>query len=254
MGNPIAWQAEFDGYQVLVFLHEHGVFSVLVVRQSDDRDLANLRYDSAFEAACAAIPGLSDWTDPDRSRPITPVLPGGNLLNHYRGQRTPEGNLVLPGLLFLGDAVCTTTPIFGRGIATCFMQAQEMLRLLDEGGPDPAVAEAFDDWSDREMRPWVEDHVRMDTAMRDRWDGKGIDLDQPLPSDLVLAAAEIDPSIMAAAQPYLAMTAGPTSIQSLQDRAKAVYATGWRNPLSPGPSRDELAAIVLRSLDSDTMA
>lgn len=108
--------------------------------------------------------------------------------------------------------------------------------------------------AEREMRPWVEDHVRMDTDMRDRWDGKDIDLDQPLPSDLVLAAGEVDPSIREGVQPYLAMRARPASIQHLQERAKAVYATGWRNPLSPGPSRDELAAIVARSLEAVTVA
>ena len=35
--NPIAWQANYDGYQVFVFLHERGTFSALVVRSTDDR-------------------------------------------------------------------------------------------------------------------------------------------------------------------------------------------------------------------------
>lgn len=30
--NPLAWQADFDGYQTIVFLHERGYFSVLLVR------------------------------------------------------------------------------------------------------------------------------------------------------------------------------------------------------------------------------
>ena len=86
---------------------------------------------AAFDAACRAIPGLSDWTDPSRARPITPVLPGGNLHNHYLAQTTAYGRLVLPGLYFVGDAVCTTTPTFGRGMATSLLQARELLRLID---------------------------------------------------------------------------------------------------------------------------
>src|SRR5207344_2880659 len=27
--NPIAWQADLDGYQAIIFIHEHGIFSVL---------------------------------------------------------------------------------------------------------------------------------------------------------------------------------------------------------------------------------
>ena len=40
--NPVMWQAELDGYQVLVFVHEHGIFSVLLARPIADRVLAEL--------------------------------------------------------------------------------------------------------------------------------------------------------------------------------------------------------------------
>ena len=33
--NPLAWQGNFDGYQCLIFTHERGIFSVLLVRPSD---------------------------------------------------------------------------------------------------------------------------------------------------------------------------------------------------------------------------
>ena len=112
--NPVMWQAELDGYQVLVFVHEHGIFSVLLARPIADPVLAQLRHEAAFAAACRAIPGLADWTDPGRARPITPVLAGGPLLNAYRGQTGPDGRLARPGLVFVGDAVAATTPTSGR--------------------------------------------------------------------------------------------------------------------------------------------
>ena len=113
LANPIVWQAELDGYQVLIFVHENGIFSVLLARPIADPVLARLRHEAAFTAACRAIPGLADWVDPGRAAPLTPVLPGGPLLNAYRGQRGPDGRLALPGLIFAGDAVATTTPTFG---------------------------------------------------------------------------------------------------------------------------------------------
>jgi flavin-dependent dehydrogenase len=72
----------------------------------------------------------------------------------------------MPGLVSVGDAVCTTTPNFGRGITTSLLQAQEPLRLVDEHGDDvEAVGYAFDEWCATAMRPWVEDHVAMNDDM-----------------------------------------------------------------------------------------
>jgi 2-polyprenyl-6-methoxyphenol hydroxylase-like FAD-dependent oxidoreductase len=243
--NPIAWQADCDGYAVIIFIHELGTFSVLIIRPTGDRDLVGLRHEAAFSAACRVIPGLSDWTDPERSRPITRVLPGGALMNYYRSQTGPDGRLALPGLLFVGDAVCTTTPNFGRGITTSLLQATEALRLIDEHGDDHvALGEAFDEWCEANMLPWVEDHAHMDESIRRRWSGEDIDLTTRLPSDLIMTAAEVDPAISPAVMPYMTMTALPSCLDPVEPLARAVYATGWRPATSPGPSRPELAGLI----------
>lgn len=251
--NTVAWLASFDGYQCLLFVHERGIFSVLVIRSSDRRDLVDLRFEPAFDAAVRAIPGLREWTDPERSHPITPVLPGGTMLNAYRSQRGPDGGLALPGLVFVGDAVCTTTPSFGRGLATTMMQVDELLRLLEThtdlgGTPRPAdlvaVGEAFDAWTEHMMRPWVEDHAVMDEALRRSWAGLDLDLSGPLPSNLVMEAAAVDPRIGPAIGPYAAMLALPDSLRAVEPYARAVYESGWRPPFADGPTRAELAGVV----------
>jgi 2-polyprenyl-6-methoxyphenol hydroxylase-like FAD-dependent oxidoreductase len=146
MANPLAWQADFDGYQTIVFLHERGHFSVLLVRPTADAALKDLRHEVAFEAACRAIPGLAEWTAPARARPVTGVLPGGPLRNAYRGQRGVDGRLAVPGLVSVGDAVATTTPTFGRGLATTFLQCRHLLDLFDSGADPHLVGEPFDIW------------------------------------------------------------------------------------------------------------
>jgi 2-polyprenyl-6-methoxyphenol hydroxylase-like FAD-dependent oxidoreductase len=247
--SPIAWQADFDGYQAIVFIHEHGAFSVLIVRPAADPVLSQLRHEAAFTAACQAIPGLADWVDPGRARPITPVLPGGPLLNAYRGQTGHDGQLALPGLVFVGDAVATTTPTFGRGITTTLQQARQLLHLIDEHGTDAAaVGERFDTWCKEQIKPWVDDHVHMDESTRRRWAGEDTDLRQPLPSDLILAAAQADRSILGATLGYLQMTALPSSLRAVEPRARALYSTGWRPPFAPGPTRDELVGIIQTAL------
>jgi len=243
--SPVFWTGDFRGYQVYVFLHERGIFSTIIMRHGRDAELKLLRHDAAYDAACAAIPALAEWTDPTRAEPIASVFPGGSLLNHYRGQRSADGRPPLRGLVSVGDAVATTTPSFGRGVSLALMQAERLLADIDEHGPDlDAVRDSFDGWCAGEMAPWVRDHIEMDTGRAARWAGADVDLSAPLPSDLVMAAAQQDPTIAARLGPYLAMEAGPATVAPLQEAARRVYETGWRPSYAEGPTRDELARIV----------
>jgi 2-polyprenyl-6-methoxyphenol hydroxylase-like FAD-dependent oxidoreductase len=245
LAGPEFWIGDFAGYMVLIFLHERGVFSTIIMRNGHDAGLKPLRHDAAYDAACAAIPALAAWTDPERAEPLAPVFPGGNMLNHYRGQRRPDGRPRPSGLVSVGDAVGTTTPNFGRGITLALMQAERLLSDVDAHGADlDAARDSFDTWCRDVIAPWVRDHVEMDTARVARWSGADVDLSQPLPSDLLLAAAQRDPEIGRAMGPYLSMEAGPSSLEPLQPAARAVYETGWRPPYADGPTRDELARIV----------
>lgn len=243
MTTPLGWHGDFAGYQALVFPHERGVFSTLVLRGSHDAELKQLRHATAYDAACAAIPGLAAWTSQAES--LGPVLPGGSLLNHYRGQRRSDGDPMPRGLVFIGDTVATTTPNFGRGVALAFMQAERLLAALDEHGDDlDSVRDDVDRWCTDAIAPWVRDHVEMDSARVARWAGAEPDLSLPLPSDLVLAAASESAEVRAGIGSYLAMVGGPDSLEPVQVAARKVYETGWRPPYAEGPSRDELARIV----------
>ena len=251
MAGPLAWVADFDGYQSLVFLHERGYFSVLLVRPTADSALKVLRHRAAFEAACRAIPGLAAWTDPERATPVTDVLPGGPLRDAYRGQRSRDGRPCTPGLVSIGDAVATTTTIFGRGITTTFLQVLRLLALLDTE-PDPGlVGESFDAWCDERMLPWVADHVAMDQDMVRRWEGGDVDVTRRLPSDLILAAGAADPAIEQGTGGYVSMLELPSSLDPVEPLARAVYESGWRPPFTPGPTRGELRDIVAAALRED---
>jgi hypothetical protein len=141
--------------------------------------------------------------------------------------------------------VCTTNPVLGRGVATSLLQACELLRLLGEHSDDLAAATlAFDQWCTDNIAPWYDDHVRWDADLARRWAGGDVDLSRPLPSDLVVAAAEADPSLFPLIGPYLGMRALPASLDAVQPRVREIYAGGWRPPVPDGPTRDELAELV----------
>lgn len=251
MTNPLVWVSEHDGYLSLVFPHDQGYFSALIVRRADDQALRGLRDNAAFDAAAAAIPGLARWTDPQRSVPVTDVLAGGALHNVYAGQRRPDGALVLPGLFFVGDSVATTTPVFGRGLTTTLWQVEQLVGLLDHDPGDLVGAgQALDDFGEAEIRPWVDDHIHMDACHVARWNGRDVDLDAPLPSDLILAAAAVRPEIMGHAMGYLSMRALPATLRPAEPAAREVFTTGWRPAYDLGPTRDELAALVLETANA----
>jgi 2-polyprenyl-6-methoxyphenol hydroxylase-like FAD-dependent oxidoreductase len=245
VNSPIGMVAVYPGYMAVVFLHDNRTFSTLIARASTDRQMVALRFLAAFEAASQAIPSLAAWTAPDRSRPITPVLPGGRLHNTYRTQLNDAGQVAVDGLIFAGDAVCTTNPALGRGVATSLMQAQKLLALLDEHQPDfVSCTLEFDRWCAENIKPWFTDHVYWDAELIRRWSGHDIDLTRPLPSDLIMAATEMDPEMRKVVGPYMAMRELPASLAAVEPRARAIYASGWRPPVPEGPTRDELAELV----------
>lgn len=245
MQSPIASAAIYPGYLAIVFPHDNGVFSAMIGRSTQDRALVGLRENAAYDRAAAAIPLLAAWTDPARSRPFTDVLPGGRLFNTYRGQFDAAGAVPVPGLVFVGDQVCTTNPAAGRGVTTSLLQARRLVALIDEHGADhETTTRAFDAWCTEAIRPWFDDHVACDTDLTRRWAGGDVDLDRPLPSDVICATAEVDPALMRVVGPYFGMQALPSSLRAVEPRAREIYASGWRLPVPAGPDRAELVDLI----------
>ena len=242
MGTPMAWIADLDGYQYRVFLHEAGHFTVVVLRRTADTPLAALRHDAAFDAACRAVPGVADWVDPDRAAPTSHALAGGGLRNVYRSQ---SGT---PGLVAVGDAVSSTTPTRGRGIAMACSQVLALLALLDDGADPFCVAEPFGRWCDDNVEPWVADHVAIDGGTVRRWQGEDLDLGRPLTPDLIAEAVQVDSRIGPLASPYFMMTALPETLRPAEPLARAVYEQGWRPAYASGPTRDELVEVLERAV------
>ncbi|WNG85249.1 FAD-dependent oxidoreductase [Mycobacterium sp. ITM-2016-00317] len=244
VNSPVGLSLSPAGYFAVAFLHEDRTFSVTLAHDGTDERMRMLRHEPVYEAAVRAVPLLADWIDPDRARPLTPVLVGGRLDNTYRGQLGGDGRPVVPGLLAVGDSVCTTTPMAGRGVTLAFRQAQTLVQLVTADDVVAATV-AFDRWCQAQIRPWFVDHVHCDADRLRRWGGGDVDLTRPLPSDLVVAAAAVDPALGAAVAGYERMTALPSSLDAVQERARAVYATGWRPPVAAGADRAELARLCV---------
>jgi 2-polyprenyl-6-methoxyphenol hydroxylase-like FAD-dependent oxidoreductase len=242
--SPIGLSLSFSGYFAIAFLHDARTFSITFAHDGSDRRLRSLRFGEVFESAVSSIPQLADWTDPRRARPIAPVLPGGKLYNGYRGQLDAAGRPFTRGLISVGDAVCTTTPLAGRGIALALAQSRALVGALRQHGNDiDSATIAFDRWCTANLRPWFDDHVHNDADRLRRWSGGDVDTNRRLPSDLIVAAAAADESLRAFVEPYARMDALPESLDAVEPRARELFASGWRPAVPDGPTRDELAQL-----------
>lgn len=239
VNSPVGLLAFCQGYQPIVFVHDAGTFSALIIRAAHDPELDGLREPAGFAAAYGAIPGMADWTAPERSEPIGPVRTGGNLTNLFTGQ--PR----LAGVVAIGDAVATTNPNGARGGSLAALGAVALARTVAEHPADPmAWGAAMAAWSDREVRPWWADHVAVDASLHRRWRGEPPDPDGVVSSDLVSAALDDLPELIAELGPYFAMFALPGTVDPARERVRGLLRTGWRPPFSEGPGRTELAGVL----------
>jgi flavin-dependent dehydrogenase len=167
---------------------------------------------------------------------MTPVLPGGRLHNGYRGQCDERGALAAPGMISVGDAVCTTTPLAGRGVTLALAQASRLTAIIDDHRADvDSAALEFDSWCASTIRPWFDDHRHADADRLRRWEGGDVELTLPLPSDLIVAAGAVDDRVRRGAEPYARMDALPDTLAAVEPLARSVFASGWRPPVADGP-------------------
>ena len=70
IGGEHPTAAYYDGYTAIVFPHDAGTHSVLLVRASDDDELALSRSTAVFDSLAWRIPVLADAVDPRRFTPL----------------------------------------------------------------------------------------------------------------------------------------------------------------------------------------
>ena len=87
--------------------------------------------------------------------------------------------------------------------------------------------------------------MEWDAALLAQWAGRPVDPDGPIGLEAVVAAArELHPDWMSILGPFFTMSVPPTALDPLRAEVRALVRAGWQPAEPPGPSRDELAAIV----------
>lgn len=116
-----------------------------------------------FDGVCAAIPGVANWTAPERSEPKSKVFGMGELWARWRSM-VKDGTPVALNFFPMGDTVIRTNPLYGRGCSFAAVQAQVLAQVLDETTDPVARAISFHAKVEKELRPYYNDMLKQDAS------------------------------------------------------------------------------------------
>lgn len=233
---------------VLTLPADNGTWAVTLYGLADDKPLRRFREPEVFERVVRACPLHAHWID---AEPIGEMRSMVGIVDRHR-RFVVGGRPCATGVVTLGDAASCTNPSLGRGITLGLVHTEILREVVAAHGDDPvALALAFDERTEAELRPWHDATTAMDrrrvTEMRAFAEGR---VPEPDPSaavgDILQAAVAIDPTAarvfgeifgcLSTVEEIFARPGVFEHVLSLADKVSV-------QPI-PGPDRAELLALV----------
>jgi 2-polyprenyl-6-methoxyphenol hydroxylase-like FAD-dependent oxidoreductase len=155
---------DYLGYAT--FYAEHGNYALTFGCPVEETELAHaIRRPEGFDALCAQLPVLREWTS--QSEAMNKVLGAGRFENRWT-RYGEKGGPALLGFFPVGDSHIETNPMYGRGCASAFVQAEVLSELL-QSELDPAErARAYRDRTRTLLQPYFDLSVATDRMYRAR--------------------------------------------------------------------------------------
>jgi 2-polyprenyl-6-methoxyphenol hydroxylase-like FAD-dependent oxidoreductase len=246
--GPVA--ANLGTIRILTVLADNDAWTLAIAPMAGDRPLKALRHNEVWERVARAIPHVAHWLDGD---PLCDVMPMAGVLDRYR-RIVVDQQLVVTGLLPVGDAWACTNPTAGRGFSLGLAHAIALRNVMREHPEDSArLAEAFDRVTEDTLTPWYRDQVDRDYQVAAEFQA-AVDGTSPArpPHDpakqmqaALLAAASVDPDVARAFFDVFSCLALPAEVMGRPGiRAKVAAYVGLEPPQMPGPTRAELVALM----------
>jgi 2-polyprenyl-6-methoxyphenol hydroxylase-like FAD-dependent oxidoreductase len=246
-GPPLA---PLGSFSVLTLPSDNGTWAITLVTSSGDRMLKRLRDPDVWTAVVKACPLHAHWLE---GEPISELEAMGGVLDRHR-RPVRGGRPALTGIALLGDASACTNPSQGRGMSLGLLHARALREVVRSHLDDPLeFAEAWDAATEAGLTPWYRETVEEDRerlreidALRDGLEPAAPSRQQDVLRQALTTAAVHDPDLFRSFLDSRAVlkTVGQTlSEDGVAERALAVAGANQRLKL-PGPSRDELVALL----------
>jgi 2-polyprenyl-6-methoxyphenol hydroxylase-like FAD-dependent oxidoreductase len=155
---------DYLGYAT--FYAEHGHYALTFGCPVEETELVHIiRRPEGFDALCAQLPVLSQWTS--QSEAMNKVLGAGRFENRWT-RYGAKGGLAVAGFFPLGDSHVETNPMYGRGCASAFVQAEVLGELLQSGADPAQLQRQYRERSRALLQPYFDLSVATDRMYRAR--------------------------------------------------------------------------------------
>ena len=140
---------DYLGYAT--FYAEHGNYALTFGCPVEEKELAGIIHRTeGFEALCSQFPVLKRWIG--ESVVTSRVLGAGRFENRWT-RYGARGGRELIGFLPLGDSHIETNPMYGKGCASAFVQAQVLAAVLRESKDPRQCAAEYYRCTRQELQP-----------------------------------------------------------------------------------------------------
>ena len=141
-----------------VFPGDNGCFSITLALPTDEVEVRKLLMKGdGFDQICSMLPGVREWTDPQRSTPTTKVWGMGGLDSSWRSYLDKDGKPTVVDFFAIGDAAVRSNPMYGRGCSAGFVQAVLLGDVLTDVVNPVERAAAFEARVEDMLRPYFDD-------------------------------------------------------------------------------------------------
>jgi 2-polyprenyl-6-methoxyphenol hydroxylase-like FAD-dependent oxidoreductase len=240
---------EYGTISILTLPADNGTWGIGIITSSKDADMRAVKNVDAWERVVKSIPLCAHWLD---GEPIDEKVAVMAKIEDRHRTFVIDGQPVATGVVALADSWACTNPSVGRGISIGTMHAAALRELLRDAPADPV--ELQQQWHDATMRtaePWYRATLAFDEARLAEVDalleGRAF---EPAPdvevSKALQVAAGKDPEVLRALLEVVNALTIPEEVLARPGLFERVIelGSGWRDEQLPGPSREELVALV----------
>jgi 2-polyprenyl-6-methoxyphenol hydroxylase-like FAD-dependent oxidoreductase len=240
---------EYGTISILTLPADNGTWGIGIITSSKDADMRAVKDVDAWERVVKSIPLCAHWLD---GEPIDEKVAVMAKIEDRHRTFVVDGQPVATGVVALADSWACTNPSVGRGISIGTMHAVALRDLLRDLPADPVGLQQ--QWHDATMRtaePWYRATLAFDEARLAEVDalleGRAF---EPTPdvevSKALQVAAGKDPEVLRALLEVVNALTIPEEVLARPGLFERVIelGSGWRDEQLPGPSREELVALV----------
>lgn len=245
LGPPLQ---HYESISLLLLPADNGTWGVGVVASAADAPMRAARHLDVWTRIVSGCPLAAHWLD---GEPISDVAVMAKIEDRYRRYADADGP-VATGVVAVADSWACTNPSVGRGASIGLLHAVCLRDLLREVPPgDPAFATRWDEITAEVVEPFYRDTLAFDRHRLAEIDAQiaGIPYETNDPGWLLgqalARASGKDPDLLRAFADIASLHERGVDVMARPGIAdKAIALGGHDDAPPPGPSRQELLAIV----------